>query len=106
MVDVNGNPIPELPIAVVPFTNIYGEMGPAFLLKDFMPESYIPLIKSQTDAEGQFSVEGIRPGPIEFVAPAGHLPDDGTLPPNFDNLIADADVLSIQIGAVTLHLIG
>lgn len=51
VVDVNGNPIPELPIAVVPFTNIHGELGPAFLLKDFMPESYVPLIKSQTDAE-------------------------------------------------------
>ena len=103
VIDVNGNPIPELPIAVVPFTNIYGELGPAFILKEFMPESYIPLIKSQTDAEGQFSVPGISPGPIEFVAPAGHLPDDGTLPPDFDNLISDADVLSIQFGAVTLH---
>ena len=103
VVDVNGNPIPELPIAVVPFTNIYGELGPAFILKEFMPESYIPLIKSQTDAEGQFSVPGISPGPIEFVAPAGHLPDDGTLPPDFDNLISDADVVSIRIGAVTLY---
>ncbi len=103
VVDVNGNPIPELPIAVVPFTNIYGELVPASLLKDFMPESYIPLIKSKTDAEGQFSVAGIRPGPIVFVAPAGHLPDDGTLPPDFNNLISDADVLSIQIGAVTLY---
>ncbi len=103
VVDINGNPIPDLPIAVVPFTSVYGELGPAFLLKDFMPESYVPLIKSKTDAEGQFSVEGIRPGPIEFVAPAGHLPDDGALPPDFNELQSDAEVLSIRIGAVTLY---
>lgn len=103
VVDINGNPIPDLPIAVVPFTIIYGELGPAFLLKDYMPESYIPLIKSKTDAAGQFSVTGIRPGPIEFVAPAGHLPDDGTLPPDFNELQSDAEVLSIRIGAVTLY---
>lgn len=103
VVDINGNPIPDLPIAIVPFTSIYGELGPAFLLKDYMPELYIPLIKSKTDAEGQFSVAGIRPGPIEFVAPAGHLPDDGTLPPDFNELQSDAEVLSIRIGAVILY---
>ena len=103
VVDVNGNPIPDLPIAVVPCTSMYGEIAPAFLLKDFMPESYIPLIKSKTDAEGQFSVAGIRPGPIEFVAPAGHLSDDGALPTDFNELQSDAEVLSIRIGAVTLY---
>ncbi|MDE0184761.1 MAG: lectin-like protein [Candidatus Poribacteria bacterium] len=103
VVDINGNPVPELSIAVVPFTSVYGDLGPAFLLKDFMPESYIPLIKSTTDAAGQFSVTGIRPGPIEFVAPAGHLPDDGALPPDFNELQSDAEVLSIRIGAVTLY---
>lgn len=103
VVDINGNPIPDLPIAIVPFTSMYGDLAPAFLLKDFMPDSYIPLIKSNTDAAGQFSVAGIRPGPIEFVAPAGHLPDDGTLPPDFNELQSDAEVLSIRIGSVTLY---
>jgi len=75
VVDINGNPIPDLPIAVVPFTSVYGELGPAFLLKDFMPESYIPLIKSTTDAAGQFSV-AVFVGWVERVIPKPVLRND------------------------------
>ena len=84
VVDVKRNPVADLPISIQPFVIINGEMGPAFLLKEFMPEAYAPLLKSRTDEAGQFSVTGIKPGPIQFVAKQPDLPGDGRLPPDFD----------------------
>ncbi len=106
VVDIDGNPIAELPIAIQPFVVVDGEMEPAFLLKEFMPEAYAPLLKSQTDEAGRFSVTDIKPGPIQFVAQPAHVPDDGMLPPDFapDDLFAsDTEVLSIEIGAITFY---
>ena len=106
VVDVEGNPIAELPIAIHPFVIIKGTLGPAFLLKEFMPEAYAPRLKSQTDEAGRFSVTGIKPGPIQVVAQPAHMPDDGMLPPDFDldDLFAsDTEVLSIEIGAITFY---
>ena len=106
VVDVKGNPVADLPISIQPFVIINGEMGPAFLLKEFMPEAYAPLLKSQTDEVGQFSVTGIKPGPIQFVAKHPDLPEDGMLPHDFDiegAFASDAEVLSIEIGAMTFY---
>ena len=103
VVDVEGNPIASLSIVIQPFAIVDGRMESAFLLKEFMPEAYVPLIKSQTDEAGRFSVAGVKPGPIQFVAQPAHLPVDGMLSPNLYDLAPDADVLSIDIGAMTFY---
>ena len=103
VVDVEGNPIVDLSIVIQPFAIVDSRMESAFLLKEFMPEAYVPLIKSQTDEAGQFSVTGVKPGTIQFVAQPGHLPVDGMLSPDLYDLAPDADVLSIEIGAVTFY---
>ena len=103
VVDVEGNPIASLSIVIQPFAIVDGRMESAFLLKEFMPEAYVPLIKSQTDEAGRFSVTGVKPGPIQFVAQPAHLPVDGMLSPDLYDLAPDADVLSIDIGAMTFY---
>ena len=105
VVDVEGNPIVGLPIVIQPFAIVNGHMEPAFLLKEFMPEAYAPPLISHTDAAGRFSATGIKPGPIQFVAQPTYLPDDGMLSPDFDlyDLAPDAEVLSIEIGAITFY---
>ena len=103
VVDVDGNPIASLSIVIQPFAIVDGRMESAFLLKEFMPEAYVPLIKSQTDEAGRFSVTGVKPGPIQFVAQPAHLPVDGMLSPDLYDLAPDAEVLSIEIGAMTFY---
>ena len=103
VVDVEGNPIASLSIVIQPFAIVDGRMESSFLLKEFMPEAYAPLIKSQTDEAGRFSVTGVKPGPIQFVAQPAHLPVDGMLSPDLYDLAPDADVLSIEIGAMTFY---
>ena len=103
VVDVEGNPIASLSIVIQPFAIVNGRMESAFLLKEFMPEAYVPLIKSQTDEAGRFSVTGVKPGPIQFVAQPAYLPVDGMLSPDLYDLAPDADVLSIEIGAMTFY---
>ena len=103
VVDVEGNPIASLSIVIQPFAIVDGRMESAFLLKEFMPEAYVPLIKSQTDEAGRFSVTGVKPGPIQFVAQPAHLPVDGMLSPDLYDLAPDAEVLSIEIGATTFY---
>ena len=103
VVDVDGKPIASLSIVIQPFAIVDGRMESAFLLKEFMPEAYVPLIKSQTDEAGRFSVTGVKPGPIQFVAQPAHLPVDGMLSPDLYDLAPDAEVLSIEIGAMTFY---
>ena len=103
VVDVQGNPIASISIVIQPFAIVDGRMESAFLLKEFMPEAYVPLIKSQTDEAGRFSVTGVKPGPIQFVAQPAHLPVDGMLSPDLYDLAPDAEVLSIEIGAMTFY---
>ena len=103
VVDVNGNPIASLSIVIQPFAIIDGHIESAFLLKEFMPEAFVPLIKSQTDEAGRFSVTGIKSGPIQFVAQPAHLPEDGMLPPDVYHLAPDADVLSIETEGIIFY---
>ena len=103
VVDIDGKPIASLSIVIQPFAIVDGRMESAFLLKEFMPEAYVPLIKSQTDEAGRFSVTGVKPGPIQFVAQPAHLPVDGMLSPDLYDLAPDAEVLSIEIGAMTFY---
>ena len=53
--------------------------------------------------QDDFLITGIKPGPIQFVAQPAHLPVDGMLSPDLYDLAPDADVLSIDIGAMTFY---
>ena len=106
VIDVDGNPIVGLSIEIQSLVIDDSELLRAFRLKKLMPEVYALPLKSQTDEAGRFSVTGIKPGPIQFVAQPPHLPDDVPQLPDFvpDDLFApDAEVLSIEIGAITLY---
>ena len=100
VVDTEGNPVANIPIAIQSFTIVNDWLESAHLLKDFMPEAYIPLLISHTDAAGRFSVTGIKPGPIQFVAQPTYLPSDELLS---SDLAPDAEVLSVEIGAITFY---
>ena len=101
VVDAEGNPFVNIPIAIESFVAVEGGwMESAHLLKDFMPEAYIPLLISHTDGVGRFSVTGIAPGPIQFVARPAYLPADA---PESSDLAPDAEVLSVEIGAITFY---
>ena len=101
VVDTEGNPFVNIPIAIQSFVVVErGWLESAHLLKDFMPEAYIPLLISHTDAAGRFSVTGIKPGPIQFVARPAYLPADEPLS---SDLAPDAEVLSVEIGAITFY---
>ena len=100
VVDVEGNPFVNIPIAIQSFVVVDGWLESAHLLKDFMPEAYTPPLISHTDAAGRFSVTGIKPGPIQFVAQPTYLPADEPLS---SDLVPDADVLSVEIGEITFY---
>lgn len=106
VVDLEGNPIAGLSIEIQPFVIDDGQLLRAFRLKKLMPEAYAPPLKSRTDEAGRFSVMGIKPGPIQVVARPPDLSDDVLQLPDFapDDLFApDAEVLSIEIGAITFY---
>lgn len=109
VVDVNGNPIASLPI-VVQFVEVSSDgVDPTYFLDELEPTlaAYAALPKAQTDEAGQFSITGIKPGPIQFLAQPGKPPagvkslPDLTLDTDFG---PDAEVLSVKIGAITFHL--
>lgn len=101
VVDAEGNPFVNIPIAIQSFVVVEGGwLESAHFLKDFMPEAYIPLLISHTDGAGRFSVTGIKPGPIQFVARPAYLPADEPVSPD---LAPDAEVLSVEIGAITFY---
>lgn len=100
VIDTEGNPFANIPIVIQPFAIVDGWPESAHLLRDFMPEAYIPLLISHTDAAGRFFVTGIKPGPIQFVAQPTYLQDDE---PVSSYLAPDAEVLSVEIRAITFH---
>ena len=100
VVDTEGNPVANIPIAIQSFTIVNDWLESAHLLKDFMPEAYTPPLISHTDAAGRFSVTGIKPGPIQFVAQPTYLPADEPLSSDF---APDAEALSVEIGAITFY---
>ena len=106
VVGVDGKPIAGVWITIQPLIIIDGELRPAFLQNEFMPEAKASVIKPQTDEAGRFSVTGIKHGPIQFVIQSAHLPDDGSAPPNlnFNSFFEqDPEILSVKIGAVTAY---
>ena len=97
VVGVDGRPIAGVPITIQPLVIIDG---------NFMPGAHAPVLISQTDEAGRFSVTGIKHGPIQLVIQSAHLPDDGSAPPdlNFNSFFEqDPEILSVKIGAVTAY---
>ena len=106
VVGVDGKPIAGVWITIQPLIIIDGELRPAFLQNEFMPEAKASVLKPQTDEAGRFSVTGIKHGPIQFVIQSAHLPDDGSAPPdlNFNRFFEqDPEILSVKIGVVTAY---
>ena len=108
VVDVDGNPIAGLPMAVQSVEISNGDVDPLYFLEELEPTlaAYAALPKSQTDEAGRFSITSIKPGPIQFlVQPAEPRYDvrsflDLDLDTDFG---PDAEVLSIEIGAMTFY---
>lgn len=79
VVDVDGNPIAGLPIALQPFdpTNEAQYLG------------YLSFLESQTDEAGRFSIANIVPVLVQLIV----LPHDAP----------DYEILSVRIGLVTIY---
>ena len=104
VVDVDGNPIAGFPIAVGPLLSIDGVIRPMFLLGGLLTTTHAPWLESQTNGTGRFSIAGIKPGPIQFLAKPNPLKDDDLPPHDFDqDDFMDAEVLSIDIGVMTFY---
>ena len=81
-----------------------GKILPMFSYDRFTLGAQPSKFKSDTDEEGRFSISGIKPGPLQFMAQPNTLTSDD-LPPhgyNQDNFV-DAEVLSIDIGTMTFY---
>ncbi len=109
VVDVEGNPIAGLPIAVQSVEISNDDVDPLYFREELEPTlaAYAALPKSQTDETGRFSITGIKSGPIQFLAqPAEPRYDVRSLPDLdlYTDFGPDAEVLSIETGAITFHL--
>ena len=104
VVDTDGNPIAGFPIAVGPLMSFDGKIMPMFSYDWFRRDAQPYTFKSDTDEEGRFSISGIKPGPLQFMAQPNPVTSDD-MPPhsyNQDNFV-DAEVLSIDTGAMTFY---
>ncbi len=104
VVDTDGNPIAGFPIAVGPLKSIDGKIKPIFSFDWLFMRALTSTLKSDTDDEGRFSISGIKPGPLQFMAQPNPVTSDD-MPPhsyNQDNFV-DAEVLSIDIGVMTFY---
>ncbi|MDD9975301.1 MAG: lectin-like protein [Candidatus Poribacteria bacterium] len=81
VVDLDGNPVVELPIFIAPLD--VGGDGDMWTV--FLPNEYAQLRRAHTDLEGRFSVTDVPSGPVYI----GALPDDidERLPKDFEKLV-------------------
>ena len=107
VLDVDGNPIAGLPIAVqyVEISEYIVWLTHLFEEDEHVLGAYAALPKSITDEVGRFTFSGIVPGLVQFIAQPAHLPPEEPLPPDFDVEIFDPDseILSIKRGAITFY---
>ena len=107
VLDIDGNPIPGLPIAVQYVEISHNDVWQTYMLEEdeHILGAYAALPKSITDDLGRFSLIDITPGLIQFIAQPAHLPLEEPLPPDFDLEIFDPDseILSIKRGAITFY---
>ena len=108
VIDVDGNPIAGLLIAIQSIEISNDELWPMYIIENVedVAAAYTALPKSQTDEAGQFSITNLKPGLMQFLAqPAKPPPDKVSLFGFSPSTIfaPDAEVLSIQIGAITFY---
>ena len=108
VVDVDGHPIAGLLIAIQSIEISNDELWPMYIIESVedVAAAYTALPKSQTDEAGQFSITDLKPGLMQLLAqPAKPPPDRVSLFGSSPSAIfaPDAEVLSIQIGAITFY---
>ena len=108
VIDINGNPVAGLLIAIQSIEISNDELWPMYIIENVenVAAAYTALPKSQTDEAGQFSITDLKPGLIQLLArPAKPQPDRVSLFGFSPSTIfaPDAEVLSIQIGAITFY---
>ncbi|MYF98404.1 hypothetical protein F4212_04620, partial [Candidatus Poribacteria bacterium] len=82
VVDLDGHPVPKLPIYIAPLG-----IGGGFTQSVYFPNEYSLLHQTQTDGAGRFTISGIPPGSFYF----GALPYkiDKLLPQDFEKVLND-----------------
>lgn len=107
VVDVDGNPIAGLLIAMQSIEISNDELRPLYMIEnvEHIAAEYAALPKSHTDEAGQFSITDLQPGLVQFLAQPAKPPADSSLFDLSPNAVfaPDAEVLSIQIGAMTFY---
>ena len=81
VVDLDGNPVAELPIFIAPL-----DLDPdGHMWTVFLPDEHAQLRRAHTNAEGQFSITGVPSGPMYI----GTLPYDidKRLPKDFEQIV-------------------
>ena len=108
VVDVEGNPIVGLVIAIQSVEISNDDLWPMYMIENVenVAAAYTALPKSQTDEAGQFSITDFKPGLIQFLVQPAEPPADRVSLFDFnpsDIFAPDAEVLSIQIGAIAFY---
>ena len=104
VVDTDGNPIAGFPIAVGPLMSFDGKVMPMFSYDWFNMDAQTYTFKSDTDEEGRFSISGIKPGTLQFMAQPNPVTSDDMPPHSYNqDSFVDAEVLSIDIGTLTFY---
>ncbi len=108
VIDAEGNPIAGLPIAVQSVEISNDDLRPMYIIEnvEHVAAAYTALPKSQTDEAGQFSITDLKPGLMQFLAQPAKPSTDRVSLFGFSSsaiFAPDAEVLSIQIGAITFY---
>ena len=108
VVDVDGHPIAGLLIAIQSIEISNDELWPMYIIENVenVAAAYTALPKSQTDEAGQFSITDLKPGLMQLLAQPAKPPPDRVSLFGFSTstiFAPDAEVLSIQIGAITFY---
>ena len=82
VVDIEGNPMAELPVFIAPLEIHDGDTHSLYL-----PYDYFEMNRTQTNADGSFSITGIPSGPHYIGILSKNI--DQRLPDNYDDLLKD-----------------
>lgn len=82
VIDTEGNPMAELPVFIAPLIIHKG-----ITIRPNLPYGYFALNRTQTKADGSFSITGITQGPHYFGILSENI--DKRLPDNYDDFLKD-----------------